>query len=171
MTLRQSLTAAALEPVLAVRRARLAGAESALTTALDKLAAADAEIAALDADLLHIARQTEAWEAGWQRWTQEGGAPMHGKAYVDQHLYLAAWRDDLNEQRDEQCKRRAVIARDADAARTRLLRLQARLDGVQQAQHRALMQQLGPALARRDADAAELLAARRGRGESAWRSP
>jgi hypothetical protein len=32
------------------------------------------------------------------------------------------------------------------------------------------MQQLGPALARRDADAAELLAARRGRGESAWRS-
>jgi hypothetical protein len=171
MTLRQTLTAAALEPVLAVRRARLVGAESALTTALDKLAAADAEIATLDADLQHIARQTEAWEAGWQRWTQEGGAPMHGKAYVDQHLYLAAWRDDLNEQREDQLKRRAVIACDADAARTRLLRLQARLDAVQQAQHSALMQQLGPALARRDADAAELLAARRGRGESAWRSP
>lgn len=170
MTLRQTLTAAALEPVLAVRRARLVGAEAALTTALEKLSAADAEIDALDTDLLHIARQTQAWEAGWQRWTQEGGAPMHGKAYVDQHLYLAAWRDELNEQRGEQLNRRAVIARDTEAARSRLLRLRARLEAVQQAQHRALMQQLGPALARRDADAAELLAARRGRGESAWRS-
>ncbi len=169
MTLRQILTAAALEPVLAVRSARLFGAEAALATALEKLAAADAEIAALDTDLQHIARQTGAWEAGWQRWTQEGGAPMHGKAYVDQHLYLAAWRDDLSEQRDEQLKRRTVIARDTDAARTRLLRLRARLEAVQQAQRHARMQQLGLALARRDADAAELLAARRGHGDSAWR--
>ncbi len=164
-----AVSAAMLQPVLAVRRARLAAAEAALTAALDQLAGVDAEIEALDADLQEIARQTLSWEAGWQRWTREGGAPMHGKAYVDQHLYLAAWRDELTEQRDEQSSRRAVLARDADAARTRLLRQQARVDAVQQAQQRAQRALSGLALARRDADAAELLAAReRGLGGSAW---
>ena len=157
---RQTITAAALEPVLAARRARLLGAELALTAALEKLASVDAEIAALDADLAKIARQYAAWEAGWQRWTHDGGAPMHGKAYVDQHLYLAAWREELNEQRDDTLRKRAAAERDTEAARTRLVRLQARVEAVQQAHRRALLAQLGPAQARREADAAEMLAAR-----------
>lgn len=159
--LRHTISAAALEPVLAARRARLLAAEVALATALDKLVAVDAEIAALDADLAQIARQYAAWEAGWQHWTHDGGAPMHGKAYVDQHLYLAAWREELSEQRDDQLRKRAAAERDTEAARMRLVRLQARVEAVQQAHRRALLAQLGPAHARREADAAEMLAARR----------
>jgi hypothetical protein len=163
MTLRHTISAAALEPVLAVRRARLLAAEVALAAELGKLAAVDAEIAALDVDLAQIARQVAAWEAGWQRWTHDGGAPMHGKAYVDQHLYLAAWRDELSEQRGEQLQKRAATLRDTEAARARLLRGQARVEAVQQVHRRALQAQLGPAQSRREADAAEMLAARQWR--------
>jgi hypothetical protein len=157
---RHSLPAAALEPVLATRRARLLAAEQALAAVLARLAAVDAEIAALDADLAQITRQVAAWDAGWQRWTHDGGAPMHGKAYVDQHLYLAAWREELNEQRDEQQRERAAIENQAAAGRAKVLRAQARIEAVRQAQQRALRAQLAPAQARREADAVEMLAAR-----------
>jgi chromosome segregation ATPase len=152
--------ASSLDAVLQARHARLLTAESVLAQVLVRLAQVDAEIAGLDGDLGEIARMHAAWEQEWQRWMREDGKPTHGKAHVDQHLHLAAWRTELTEQRDEQRQRRAAIQAEADAARTRIARMHARIELLQQALQRAAAAHHGLRHARQETDAAEALAAR-----------
>jgi hypothetical protein len=151
-----------LQQVLSVREVRLAALQALLAQRLQTLAAIDAELAKIDAELRQIADQRAIWERHWQRWLHEDHVLQHGRDYNLSHMALSSWEREAQAVRVEIAERQLAAAAEVQAAKKAVMQAQTRVEALGTMLSDARRRQRARGAALLDSRAVDELASRAG---------